>query len=188
MISATLTLYQFGNSNPQGAEASRIQVLTVGEDWNEATITWNNAPLALESIDTRLDPVARSVRVRAALANPDGALKPGMFLTVDLQRDRGEVLVAPEEAIIPERDEQYVFQVVDGKAVKRQVTLGRRVPAAKATAVMKQRDYCIPEDIVSNVLPVCAHRVISKTYMHAGDPAPTRRIVQQVLETVPGPA
>ena len=60
--------------------------------------------------------------------------------------------------------------------------------AAKATAVMKQRDYCIPEDIVSNVLPVCAHRVISKTYMHAGDTATTRRIVQQVLETVPGPA
>jgi membrane fusion protein (multidrug efflux system) len=51
-----------------------------------------------------------------------------MFLTVDLQRDRGEVLVAPEEAIVPERDEQFVFQVVDGKAVKRRVTLGRRVP------------------------------------------------------------
>jgi len=82
----------------------------------------------VESIDTRLDPVARSVQVRAILENPDGALKPGMFLTVDLQRDRGEVLVAPEEAIVPERDEQYVFQVVDGKAVKRQVTLGRRVP------------------------------------------------------------
>ena len=82
----------------------------------------------VESIDTRLDPVARSVQVRAVLENPDGALKPGMFLTVDLQRDRGEVLVAPEEAIVPERDEQYVFQVVDGKAVKRRVTLGRRVP------------------------------------------------------------
>jgi membrane fusion protein (multidrug efflux system) len=82
----------------------------------------------VETVDTRLDPVARSVQVRALLANPDGALKPGMFLTVDLQRDRGEVLVAPEEAIVPERDEQYVFQVVDGKAVKRLVTLGRRVP------------------------------------------------------------
>ena len=41
---------------------------------------------------------------------------------------------------------------------------------------------------VSNVLPVCAHRVISKTYMHAGDTATTRRIIQQVLETVPSPA
>lgn len=60
--------------------------------------------------------------------------------------------------------------------------------AARATAIMHGRDYAIPEDIVSNVLPVCAHRVISKTYMHAGDTATTRRIVQQVLETVPSPA
>ncbi len=60
--------------------------------------------------------------------------------------------------------------------------------AARATALMNARDYCVPEDIVSNVLPVCAHRVISKTYMHAGDTATTRRIIQQVLETVPSPA
>jgi MoxR-like ATPase len=60
--------------------------------------------------------------------------------------------------------------------------------AAKAAAIMQGREYCVPEDIVSNVLPVCSHRVISKTYMHAGDTATTRRIVQQVLETVPSPA
>ncbi len=60
--------------------------------------------------------------------------------------------------------------------------------ASRATAMMHGRDYCVPEDIVSNVLPVCAHRVISKTYMHAGDTATTRRIIQQVLETVPSPA
>ena len=60
--------------------------------------------------------------------------------------------------------------------------------AARATAVLHGRDHCVPEDIVSNVLPICAHRVISKTYMHAGDTATTRRIVQQVLETVPAPA
>lgn len=59
---------------------------------------------------------------------------------------------------------------------------------ARATAVLHGRDYCVPEDIVSNVLPVCAHRIISKTYMHAGDTASARRIIQQVLETVPSPA
>ena len=60
--------------------------------------------------------------------------------------------------------------------------------AARATALMHGRDYCVPEDIVSNVLPVCAHRVISKTYMQSGDTATTRRIIQQVMETVPSPA
>lgn len=80
------------------------------------------------SIDTRLDPVARSVQVRATLPNPRGYLKPGMFLTVNLQRDRGPVLVAPEAAIVPQRGLQYVYKVVEGKAVLQQVTLGRRAP------------------------------------------------------------
>lgn len=60
--------------------------------------------------------------------------------------------------------------------------------AARATAVLAGRDYCVPEDIVKNVLSVCAHRVISKSYMHAGDTQTTRRIMQRVLETVPSPA
>lgn len=60
--------------------------------------------------------------------------------------------------------------------------------AARATAVVSGRIFCVPEDIVSNILPVCAHRVISKTYMHAGDTQTTRRIMQQVLETVRAPA
>lgn len=59
---------------------------------------------------------------------------------------------------------------------------------ARATALISGRDYCIPEDVVQNVLPVCAHRVISKSYLHAGDTQTTRRILQRVLETVPTPA
>ncbi len=80
------------------------------------------------SIDTRLDPVARSIQVRASLPNPAGHLKPGMFLTVNLQRDRGLVLVAPEASIVPERGLQYVYRIVDSKAIQQEVTLGRRAP------------------------------------------------------------
>jgi membrane fusion protein (multidrug efflux system) len=80
------------------------------------------------SIDTRLDPVSRAVEVRAVIPNDDGLLKPGMFMTVDLQRDRGDVLLAPEQAIVPEGSRQYVFVVSAGVAEKRQVQLGRRIP------------------------------------------------------------
>jgi MoxR-like ATPase len=59
--------------------------------------------------------------------------------------------------------------------------------AARATALVAGRDYCVPDDGVSNVLPVCAHRVISRTYMHQGDTLTTRRIMQRVLEAVPSP-
>jgi hypothetical protein len=50
IISAQLTLYQFGNSSPQDAFDSLVQVLTVNEDWDESTITWNNAPYAWENV------------------------------------------------------------------------------------------------------------------------------------------
>ncbi|MFM7134209.1 MAG: AAA family ATPase [Planctomycetota bacterium] len=60
--------------------------------------------------------------------------------------------------------------------------------AARATAFIDGRGYCVPDDVVSNVLPVCAHRVISRTYMHQGDTLTTRRIMQRVLESVPSPA
>lgn len=80
------------------------------------------------SIDTRLDPVSRAVQVRAIIPNDEGLLKPGMFMSVDLQRDRGEVVVAPEQSIVPEGRSQFVYVVADGVAEKRRVVLGRRIP------------------------------------------------------------
>lgn len=80
------------------------------------------------SIDTRLDPISRAVQVRAILPNEDGLLKPGMFMSVDLKRDRGEIVVAPEQSIVPEGGSQFVFVVADGVAEKRRVQLGRRIP------------------------------------------------------------
>lgn len=50
VVSATLTVYQFGGSDPSQAQPSLIQVLTVGSSWNEGSITWNNAPLAVENV------------------------------------------------------------------------------------------------------------------------------------------
>ena len=84
----------------------------------------------VDSIDTRLDPVARSVQVRAVMDNSDGLLKPGMFMTVDLQRDRGDALVAPEEAIVPEGERHFVYIVDDGVARRQEVEIGRRIPGA----------------------------------------------------------
>lgn len=50
VISASLILHQFGNAEPSQARPSLIQVVTVGEDWQEETLSWNNAPPARENI------------------------------------------------------------------------------------------------------------------------------------------
>ena len=72
--------------------------------------------------------MSRAVQIRAVIPNRDGLLKPGMFMTVDLQRDRGDVLVAPEQSIVPEGTVQYVFVVSEGVVEKRAISLGRRIP------------------------------------------------------------
>lgn len=81
------------------------------------------------SIDTRVDPVSRTVTVRALLPNDDGRLRPGMFLTVTLLKDDVQALMIPEKAIVPERSKQFVFVVGEGNVVEqREVRSGRRRP------------------------------------------------------------
>jgi membrane fusion protein (multidrug efflux system) len=82
----------------------------------------------VESVDSRVDPVTRTIKVRARLPNPDGRLRPGMFLTVRVTRDPLPGLVAPEQALVPERGKVYVFVLADGRIARREVTIGRRAP------------------------------------------------------------
>lgn len=81
------------------------------------------------AIDTRVDPVSRTVTVRALLPNEQGRLRAGMFLTVTVLKEDVVSLMIPEQAIVPERSNQYVFVVgADNVVERRQVETGRRRP------------------------------------------------------------
>jgi membrane fusion protein (multidrug efflux system) len=84
----------------------------------------------ISSVDSRIDPVSRSVTVRAEVPNPESLLKPGMFLNVEIVRDRRNALVVPEEALVPEQNKQFVFVVAGDKAQKREVRIGARSPGS----------------------------------------------------------
>jgi membrane fusion protein (multidrug efflux system) len=84
---------------------------------------------SVSSVDTRVDPISRTVRVRSVMPNEKGLLRPGMFMTVTLLNDSIESLVIPERALIPERSTQYVYVVADNRIVERRaVRIGRRRP------------------------------------------------------------
>lgn len=81
------------------------------------------------SIDTRIDPVSRTVTVRALVPNEEGRLRPGMFLTVTVLREEVSALLIPEQAIVPEQSRQFVLVVGEDALVeRRQVRTGRRRP------------------------------------------------------------
>lgn len=86
ITSATLTMYHFSNAGNGGPNipTSLLQVMTVGDDWNENTLTWNNAPLALENISQLWvppnftgNPIARTWDLGSAVAE---ALQTGQPL------------------------------------------------------------------------------------------------------------
>ena len=84
------------------------------------------------SINSRIDPVTRAIVVRAILSNPKRLLKPGLLMQVTLLKNPRDVLVIPEEALIPSGRDNHVL-VVDRSAEppvaqRRQVTTGGRRP------------------------------------------------------------
>ncbi len=79
------------------------------------------------AINPLVDAAGRAIVIRAQVANADTALRPGMFARVRLlTKDERDALVLPEQVLVPQGDDQYVFRVVDGKAARTKVELGQR--------------------------------------------------------------
>ena len=86
----------------------------------------------IESIDTRVDPVSRTVRVRARIPNPDGRLRAGMFLSVRVVRSDVHVLMIPEQAVVPEHAEVQRALEVDLRVHEREADVVLRAAAIVA--------------------------------------------------------
>jgi len=102
----------------------------------------------VSSIDSRVDPVTRSLTIIAAIPNDENLIRPGMFLTVELKMERSDVLLIPEEALVPRQGRQFVFVVEDGRAVEKQVELGVRAPGlAEIRSGLTVGDILITEGV-----------------------------------------
>jgi membrane fusion protein (multidrug efflux system) len=72
---------------------------------------------------------ARTITVKARVPNVRRALQAGMFIEARLATaTRPDAVVIPEDAVLSLQGAQIVWVVVDGKAVRREVTLGVRTP------------------------------------------------------------
>jgi membrane fusion protein (multidrug efflux system) len=79
------------------------------------------------AVNPLIDAAGRALVIRAMVRNPDTSLRPGMFARVRLiTRDAQDALVLPEQALVPQGDQQFVYRVLDGKAVRTKVEVGQR--------------------------------------------------------------
>ncbi|UYZ61051.1 efflux RND transporter periplasmic adaptor subunit [Hymenobacter latericus] len=79
------------------------------------------------AINPQIDPVSRTLSVRATYPNTKQELRPGAFVRVNLQIGQvEEAIQVPTEAVTPEASGYRVFKVVGGKAQPQPVKIGIR--------------------------------------------------------------
>ncbi|ARP96502.1 efflux RND transporter periplasmic adaptor subunit [Bordetella genomosp. 13] len=78
------------------------------------------------AVSPLVDAGGRSLLLRATVPNGDATLRPGMFARVQLMFGQDQALVAPEAALSPSGQNQYVYRVRDGRAERVEVTIGER--------------------------------------------------------------
>jgi len=81
------------------------------------------------AIQPAVEEQTRTALMRARVKNNSFKLKPGMFVRVALKMStRPDAITIPEEALWPQGKDNFVFKVVDGKAMLTKVQLGNRRP------------------------------------------------------------
>ena len=79
------------------------------------------------AVNPQLDTAGRALVLRAQMDNRTGVLKPGMFARVRLTlADTGETVVVPEQAVAMQGEDQIMFKVIDGRAMRTKVEVGQR--------------------------------------------------------------
>ena len=79
------------------------------------------------AVNPLVDAAGRSIVIRAQVRNQDIVLRPGMFARVRLiTKDQADAMVVPEQALVPQGTEQYVFRIVDNKVARVKVETGQR--------------------------------------------------------------
>jgi MoxR-like ATPase len=144
--------------------------------------------------------------LRVAVGYPDRAAEhrilttqPGRAALDDLQpvMTAADIVTLQDEVPKVKMDAaivDYILDLVDHTRHDEQLHLGvsprgalALTQAVQASALLEGRDYATPDDVKGLFIPVCSHRVVSKTYLHNGDANATARVLESVMGQVAAP-
>ncbi len=121
----------------------------------------------IQSFDNRISTGSGTIRARARFENTNGALVPGMFVSVRLANaDDSSVLLVPERAIGTDQSKKFLFVVdKESKAAFREVTLGESVEGQRVVRSGLSAGERVIVDGIQHIAPGAAVQAqeISKT-------------------------
>jgi cobalt-zinc-cadmium efflux system membrane fusion protein len=108
-------------------DAAQVTTTAYPDEQRQGTVT---------AVGSGLDTLTHTLKVRVVLANPGLRLKPNMFATIRVARERRAAVVVPEAAVLREAASAYVYvQTSPGHFVRRAVVLGRQVNGGEITVL-----------------------------------------------------
>ena len=129
-----------------------LAVLEKGQDIAAHSETYPDREFAgqITTVDSRVDPVTRSVTVRAELPNLERLLRPGMLLSVRIYQSPRQAIVVPEISVVQVGTDAFVYRVAqDQTATRAKVTLGsRRRGEVEVTSGLAPGDTIVTEGAV----------------------------------------
>ena len=110
---------------------NHLASMAVGQKLTAKSVAYPGREFSGEitAIDSRIEPVTRSILARAIINNPYADLRPGMLMQVTIEKQVLDTLVIPEESLVPNGERQFVYVVSENNAVsEREIVLGERRP------------------------------------------------------------
>lgn len=102
----------------------------------------------LAAVDSRVDPVNRSITARATFDNDQGLLKPGLLMRVVVLGDERTTLLVPEESLVSRAADHFVWKIDGTDASRINITIGDRRPGwVEVTAGLSVGDRVVRDGV-----------------------------------------
>ncbi len=107
----------------------------------------------VRTVNTQVDPITRTIRIRAVIPNEDGLLKPGLLMSINLFKNPRQALLIPEEALIKRGTKNFVYVATQDEekmsAKQTEITLGGRKPGTiEVLSGLREGDQIVTHGIV----------------------------------------
>ena len=118
-----------------------------------------------------------------------GQLKPVM---------NGEEVVGMQQRVLDVRMEKelidYILDIAEATRRSEDLSVGLSprgslalMQAARASALLDEREFVVPDDVKDMAPSVCSHRLLCKSQTHDGSAAASEAVFRQILDTIPVP-
>lgn len=131
---------------------SYLAILKSGLEIEARTSAWPEKIFSgkVTVVEPRINPDTRAVSLKAEIPNTDGALKPGLLMTVNVVKNERKALSIPEAAILQQGSAQNVYVIGEDKKVKlTPVTIGTRETGyVEILSGLKEGDTIVAEGLL----------------------------------------